>query len=107
MVAQSLFHSGKLSTRAKGLLELQKAGALALNPADATMLGIAEGDQVRLSNARGQMTTSVQVRDRVPEGQAVFPEHFDQEVRRLQSVSPDPQTGAPYFKTTQVKVEKV
>lgn len=107
VVAQSLFHSGKLSTRAKGLLELQKAGALALNPADATMLGIAEGDQVRLSNARGQMTTSVQVRDRVPEGQAVFPEHFDQEVRRLQSVSPDPQTGAPYFKTTQVKVEKV
>ncbi|MFQ5931450.1 MAG: molybdopterin dinucleotide binding domain-containing protein [Nitrospiraceae bacterium] len=66
-----------------------------------------EGDQVRLSNARGQMTTSIQVRDRVPEGQAVFPEHFDQDVRRLLSMSPDPQTGVPYFKTTRVKVEKV
>ena len=107
VVGQSLFHSGKLSTRSKGLLQIQATGALGLNPADAGRLGIADGDCVRLSNGLGQMTTTVKLLDRVPEGLALFPEHFDEDARRLLSVSMDPQTQVPYFKTTQVKVEKI
>jgi formate dehydrogenase alpha subunit len=106
VVGQSLFHSGKLSTRSKGLLQIQATGALGLNPADAGRLGIADGDCVRLSNGLGQMTTTVKLLDRVPEGLALFPEHFDEDARRLLSVSTDPQTQVPYFKTTQVKVER-
>jgi formate dehydrogenase alpha subunit len=105
-LAQTLFHSGKLSTRAKGLLQVQSAGALALNPADATRLGIADGDRVRVSNAHGEMTTTAKLLDRVPPGVVRFPEHFDGDARRLLSVSGDPHTKAPYFKLTQVKVEK-
>ena len=107
VVGQTLFHSGKLSTRSKGLLQIQATGALGLNPADAGRLGIADGDCVRLSNGLGQMTTTVKLLDRVPEGLALFPEHFDEDARRLLSVSTDPQTQVPYFKTTQVKVEKI
>ncbi|MGH7253903.1 MAG: molybdopterin oxidoreductase family protein, partial [Nitrospiraceae bacterium] len=106
VVGQTLFHSGKLSTRSKGLLQIQATGALGLNPADAGRLGIADGDRVRVSNGLGQMTTTVKLLDRVPEGLALFPEHFDEEARRLLSVSTDPQTQVPYFKTTQVKVER-
>jgi formate dehydrogenase (NADP+) alpha subunit len=106
VVGQSLFHSGKLSTRSKGLLQIQATGALGLNPADAGRLGIADGDCVRLSNGLGQMTTTVKLLDRVPEGLALFPEHFDEDARRLLSVSMDPQTQVPYFKTTQVKLER-
>ena len=106
VVGQTLFHSGKLSTRSKGLLQIQATGALGLNPADAGRLGIADGDRVRLSNGLGQMTTTVKLLDRVPEGLALFPEHFDEDARRLLSVSTDPQTQVPYFKTTQVNVER-
>jgi formate dehydrogenase alpha subunit len=104
--AQSLFHSGKYSTRAKGLLKIQSTGALALNPADAGRLGLADGSRVRLSNQQGEMTTTVKLLARIPEGLAVFPEHFDQELRRLLTVTADPQTGVPYCKSVRAKIEK-
>jgi formate dehydrogenase alpha subunit len=106
VLAQSLFHSGKYSTRAKGLMQVQATGALALNPADAMRMGLAAGDCVRVSNAVGEMGTAVRVLDRVPEGLAVFPEHFDQEARRLLEVTTDPATGVPYYKSARVTVER-
>jgi formate dehydrogenase alpha subunit len=106
MVGQTLFHSGKFSTRAKGLLQVQNQGALSLNPADGTRLGLAEGDRVRVSNDLGEMTTILKLADRVPAGMAFFPEHFDQDARRLLSVSIDPATKVPYYKSAQVTIEK-
>ncbi len=105
-LVQTLFHSGKFSTRAKGLLELQNAGWLALNPADAGRIGVEDGGQVRLSNSHGEVTTKVKLLDRVPKGQAFFPEHFDGEVRQLLSLSIDPESKVPYVKSAQVKVER-
>jgi formate dehydrogenase alpha subunit len=104
---QSLFHSGKYSTRAKGLLQIQSTGALAVNPADAGSLGIVDGNSVRLSTQQGQMTTTVKLLDRIPEGLAVFPEHFDRDLRRLLSVTADPQTGVPYCKSAKVRIERL
>jgi predicted molibdopterin-dependent oxidoreductase YjgC len=52
------------------------------------------------------MTTILKLADRVPAGLAFFPEHFDQDARRLLSVSIDPATKVPYYKSAQVKVEK-
>jgi NADH-quinone oxidoreductase chain G len=106
ILAQSLFHSGKYSTRAKGLLQVQPGGALALNPADAVRRGLAEGDRVRVSNAMGEMQAPVRLLERVPEGLAVFPEHFDREARRLLGVATDPVTGVPYYKSAHVKIER-
>ena len=106
-VTQSLFHSGKFSTRAKGLLQVQANGYLSMNPADAGRLTVKDGEAVRVSNSLGELTTTVKLLDRVPEGAVFFPEHFDGEMRRLLKVSLDPQTGVPYFKCTQVKVEKL
>ena len=104
---QSLFHSGKYSTRAKGLMQIQSTGSLAVNPADAGRLGLTDGSRVRVSNQQGEMTTTVRLLDRIPEGLAVFPEHFDQDLRRLVSVTADPQTGVPYCKSTKVRIERL
>jgi formate dehydrogenase alpha subunit len=106
-LTQSLFHSGKLSTRAKGLLQIQAAGSLALNPRDAERLGVAEGESARVSNSSGEMTTAVRTLDRVPEGLAWFPEHFDGDARRLLRVVTDPETGVPYYKSTRVTVQRL
>ena len=107
VVGQTLFHSGKLSTRAKGLLQIQAAGFLGLNPINAQQIGVAEGDRVRISNEQGEMTTIVKLLDRVPEGLALFPEHFAEDAQRLLSLSTDPYTGVPSYRTTQVKVERL
>jgi formate dehydrogenase alpha subunit len=107
VVGQSLFHSGKLSTRAKGLMEVQHEGALGLNPADADRLGVTDGDRVRLVNQSGEMTTSVRRLERVPEGMAMFPEHFDEAARGLMTVSVDPVTRVPYCKLALVTVKRI
>ena len=76
MFVQTLFHSGKLSTRSKGLLQLQQEGFLSINPADAAKMGLTDGGQVRISNHVRRMTTTVKVRERVPVGLGVVPGTF-------------------------------
>ncbi len=78
-----------------------------MSPVDAERLGVEEGGTVKLSNAQGQVETPVKLLDRVPEGVIFFPEHFDEEIRRLLRMTIDPQTAVPYSKLTRVKVEKV
>ncbi|MGB0909551.1 MAG: molybdopterin-dependent oxidoreductase [Nitrospirales bacterium] len=106
-VGQSIFHSGKFSTRAKGLTRIQGQGMLTMNPEDAVRLGIVCGDNVRVSNSQGQITTTVKLLDRLPLGVVFFPEHFDQDIRTLLMVSVDPDTHVPYFKCTHVEVAKI
>ena len=88
-------------------MQIQSTGSLAVNPADAGRLGLTDGSRVRVSNQQGEMTTTVRLSDRIPEGLAVFPEHFDQDLRRLVSVTADPQTGVPYCKSTKVRIERL
>jgi predicted molibdopterin-dependent oxidoreductase YjgC len=102
-----LFHSGKFSTRAKGLLDVEADGKLALNSIDAGKLNIAEGDRVRVVNARGEMITTVTLRDRLPEGLVTFPEHFDEQALSLMPLTIDDRTGVPYYRAARVKIERV
>jgi formate dehydrogenase alpha subunit len=104
---QSLFHSGKLSKKAKGLLEVQGSGTLRMNPLDADRLEIVEGDVVRLSNTQGQATAKVTIKARVPAGMVWFPEHFNETLKPLVDWSVDPATRVPYCRLAHVSIEKV
>jgi formate dehydrogenase alpha subunit len=106
MMGQSLFHSGKLSTRAKGLLQVEAGGSLRLNPADAARLSVTNGDRVRLSNRYGSLTTTVTLVERVPEGSVWFPDHFAQKAAALFGCVIDPETRVPAFRTTSVSIVK-
>jgi formate dehydrogenase alpha subunit len=106
-LVQNLFHSGKLSTRSKGLLQIEPSGYLQMNPVDAARFALGAGDRVRLSNKRGEFTTTVKVFDRVPEGLAWFPDHFAQEALPLFDCVIDPDTKVPSFRTAAVSVKKV
>jgi formate dehydrogenase alpha subunit len=105
-LTQSLFHSGKLSTRAKGLLELEEQGVVRMNRTEAERLGIADGDRIRVSNQRGEVTAPVKLLERVPEGNVWFPDHFAQDVSRLFDCTIDPVTKVPAFRTTSVSIAK-
>ncbi len=106
-LVQSLYHSGKYSTRAKGLMEIQGEGLLQINSDEARRLGIEEGRSVRLLNDCGQATVSVKLNDRVPNAVAWFPEHFDESVRALFSLKVDPRNHVPEWKTTSVTIVNV
>ncbi|RMH06516.1 MAG: NADH dehydrogenase (quinone) subunit G [Nitrospirae bacterium] len=105
ILTQSLFHSGKFSTRAKGLLRVQAEGTLLLNSTEAARWGLQPGGMARLSNERGAVSVKVRVLDRVPEGMAFFPEHFDHDIRILFQAEVDPLTQVPCWKQTSVTVE--
>ena len=105
-LVQSLFHSGKLSTRSKGLLQIEPSGFLQMNPMDAARFALDTGNRVRLSNSRGEFTTTVKVFDRVPEGLAWLPDHFAQDALRLFDCVIDLETKVPSYRTVSVSVMK-
>lgn len=107
VLSQSLFHSGKFSRRAKGLLEVEADGKLAVNSTDAATLNVVEGDRVRVANERGEMIVIVTLRDRLPEGLVTFPEHFDEQALSLMPLTVDDRTGVPYYRSAHVKIERV
>jgi predicted molibdopterin-dependent oxidoreductase YjgC len=82
-------------------------GKLALNALDADKLNLMEGDRVCVANERGEMTTTVILRDRLPEGLVTFPEHFDEQALSLMPLTIDDRTGVPYYRTARVKIERV
>jgi formate dehydrogenase alpha subunit len=106
-LVQSLFHSGKPSTKAKGLLQIEGTGLLRINPRDAMRFSLSDGDRVRLSNARGEMTTKVKIIGRVPQGSAWFPDHFNQAVMHLFDCAIDPITRTPSLRATSVSLMKI
>ncbi|BCA55751.1 NADH-quinone oxidoreductase, subunit G [Nitrospira sp. KM1] len=106
-IVQSLFHSGKLSTRAKGLLQVESSGSLRMSAADADACMLKNGDRVRLSNGRGSFTTTVKLTDRVPRGTVWFPDHFAQQAMDLFECTIDAVTRVPSFRNTSVSIVKI
>jgi predicted molibdopterin-dependent oxidoreductase YjgC len=105
-LVQSLFHSGKLSTYSTGLLQIEPSGCVQMNPIDAARFGFDTGDRVRLSNSRGEFTTTAKVFDRVPEGLAWLPDHFAQNALHLFDCVVDPDTKVPSYRAASVSVVK-
>ncbi|MGH7255520.1 MAG: molybdopterin dinucleotide binding domain-containing protein, partial [Nitrospirales bacterium] len=107
-IGQVLYHSGKLSTQASGLIKISpNTRRLRMNPQDLERLRLQEGSRVRVTSALGSLELGVQADYAVLPGACFFPEHFNEPpVKDLVPVDLDPVTGVPYFKFTRVKIEK-
>lgn len=105
---QLLYHSGKLSTKASGLMEISpNTKALRLSLDACEQLGVAEDGRVRVTSDQGSVELGVAVDPSVLPGTCAFPEHFnDPPVKDLVPVAVDPVTRVPYFKLTRVTIEK-
>ena len=105
---QLLYHSGKLSTKASGLMEISpNTKALRLSFEACEQLGVAEGGRVRVTSDQGSVELGVTADPSVLPGTCAFPEHFnDPPVKDLVPVEVDPVTRVPYFKLTRVTIEK-
>jgi formate dehydrogenase alpha subunit len=108
-MTQLLYHSGKLSTQASGLVEISpNTKRLRMIPEDMERLGLTSGDQVRMTSEKGTLELPVQADLSVMPGSCAFPEHFnDPPVKDLIPLQIDPDTGVPYFKLAHVTLEKI
>jgi predicted molibdopterin-dependent oxidoreductase YjgC len=108
LMGQLLYHSGKLSTEAPGLIKIApNTGCLRMNPQDMERIGVAEGTNVRVTSDRGSLQLGVQADQSVAPQTCFFPEHFNEPpVKDLMSVQLDPTTSVPSFKLTRVTIEK-
>ncbi len=109
LMGQLLYHSGKLSTLAPGLIKIApNTGRIRMNAADMERLGLQDGAMVKLTSDRGSLQIGVQVDQSVAPQTCFFPEHFNEPpVKDLMSVHVDAITGVPSFKRTGVTIEKV
>jgi formate dehydrogenase alpha subunit len=79
-----------------------------INPADAAAIGLADGDQVRVTSRRGSVMTQARVTDRVPPGIMFMTFHYrETAVNELTNSAFDPISKTAEFKVSAVKVEKV
>lgn len=108
-MGQVLYHSGKMSTKASGLINIEpNNGRIRMNPADVEQLGLTEQSTVRLTSRQGSVQAGVKPDPDIQAGSCFFPEHFNEPpVKDLMTAEADPVTGVPYFKSTRVTIEKV
>ncbi len=108
-MGQVLYHSGKMSTKASGLINIEpNNGRIRMNPADVEQLGLTEQSTVRLTSRQGSVQAGVKPDLDIQAGSCFFPEHFNEPpVKDLMTTEADPVTGVPYFKSTRVTIEKV
>ncbi len=109
MMGQVLYHSGKLSTRASGLIKLYPSkGRLQMHPSDLARLQVGDRDAVRVTSAQGTVELRAEANADLAPGTCFFPEHFNEPpVKDLVECVTDPTTGVPAFKFTRVSIEKI
>ena len=107
-IGQVLYHSGKLSTRASGLVQLYPSkGRLQMNPEDLAQLQIGPQDVVRVTSAGASVELRTEANPDLARGTCFFPEHFNEPpIKDLAECVVDPTTGVPAFKFTRVAIEK-
>lgn len=105
---QLLYHSGKLSTQASGLMEISpNTKCLRMNGEDLTNLGLSAQDRIRLTSDQGTLEMGVEEDMSLIPGTCTVREHFnDPPVKDLMPLEIDPVTGVPYFKLAHVSIEK-
>jgi len=72
VTARRLYDRGTLVSHAPSLAGLASPGVLSANPIDLARLGVMAGDRVKVTSAKGSITTAVAPDASVPTGTAVM-----------------------------------
>jgi len=101
------FHTGTMTRRVGGLDALNDRELLRIHPEDASRLGIAQGEMVRVSSRRGEVTVEADVTGICPPGTVSMTFHFfETPTNVLTHAALDPVSKIPETKVCAVKVEK-
>jgi len=102
------WHTGTMTRRSFALDAREPGPIVELNPADATELGVGDGDEVVVSSRRGELRISVRLSTRVAKRQVFIPMHYrEAAVNLLTNPELDPYAHIPEFKVCAVAVQRV
>ena len=101
------WHGGTMTRRSAGLNAIYPEALVEINPEDAKRLGIADGEMVKVSSRRGEVTAKAQVIARPDPGVVFMTFHFHEAAANLLTIAAlDPVAGIPEYKVAAVRVEK-
>jgi formate dehydrogenase alpha subunit len=97
-----------ISTRQSATLDfLAPCEQTEINPADATAIGLSDGDPLRISSRRGTLVTQAKITERVPPGMLFMTFHYrETPTNELTNSASDPVAKTAEFKVCAVRVEK-
>jgi formate dehydrogenase alpha subunit len=102
------WHGGTLSRRSPGLEAIAPEAEVEISPVDAADLQVEDGDLVRVTSRRGQVTASARVTRRSPPGTVFMTFHYAEAAANLLTIDAvDPVAKIPEYKVCAVKVERV
>jgi anaerobic selenocysteine-containing dehydrogenase len=101
------YHTGTMSRKVKGLNIFRGEELVEINSQDASALGIADGDTVKVVSRRGAVVAKAKVTDVSPVGVVFMTFHFaESPTNQLTSPALDPVAKIPEFKVCAVRIEK-
>ncbi len=101
------FHTGTMTRKVKGLNIILGEELVEINPSDASALGIADGEMVKVTSRRGEITAKAKVTEASPAGVVSMDFHFaESPINQLTSPALDPVAKIPELKVCAVRVEK-
>jgi len=101
------WHGGTITRRVSGLLARAPDLEVSLNPADGEKFGIADGQTVRVTSRRGELTGRALFTDRMRAGELFIPfvKLSESAANFLTNSAHDPDTMIPEYKVCAVRVE--
>jgi formate dehydrogenase alpha subunit len=101
------WHGGTLTRRVQGLLELAPRLEIALHPVDARRLGVEDGEPVRVTSRRGELSGYARLTEAVRPGAIFVPfvKLADSAANFLTNAACDPSSKIPEYKVCAVRVE--
>jgi predicted molibdopterin-dependent oxidoreductase YjgC len=99
------YHTGTMTTRAKGPMERCPESLVEINPADAEKLGIDDGQMVKVTSRRGDVKAKAHITTKSAPGSIFMNFHFTQApVNLLTNPALDPTGKIPEYKVCAVKL---
>ncbi len=98
-------NAGSMTRRSPSLMKRALELFVEINPSDAAQLGIAEGEGVSITTARGDTMAKARVTDKVESGAAFMPFHFSG-TNQLTIDALDTEAKIPEFKVAACQVSK-
>ena len=102
------WHGGTMSRRSPGLDAVAPEAEVEIHPADATRLGLAEGDLVRVASRRGCVVAAARITRRSSPGVVFMTFHYAESATNLLTIDAvDPTAKIPEYKVCAVQIAKL
>jgi formate dehydrogenase major subunit/formate dehydrogenase alpha subunit len=103
------YHTGTMTRRVKPIEEVAGEPYVEINPEDALGLNIRDGDKVKVTSRRGEVTLRAKVTKRPDRGVVFIPFHYREAAANVltNSEALDPLCKIPELKVATVKIEKL